>query len=224
MSPSHPPLDVALPRSKRVFDLVAALVGLLVLLPALLLLAWSVRRNLGRPVIFRQERAGHGERIFTMYKFRTMTDARGPDGELLPDEERLTPFGEFLRSTSLDELPELWNVLRGEMSLVGPRPHLVRFLPLYSPEQRRRHAVMPGITGWAQINGRNNLSWQEKFRLDTWYVEHQSFGLDLRILALTVVKVLHRADVNKAGHATTDTFTGNGGVNHALSDISRSPD
>ena len=159
---------------KRLFDFVAASLALLLLALPLLALAWLIRRKLGSPVLFRQVRPGLQGRPFTMVKFRTMTDERGPDGALLPDAQRLTPFGRFLRASRLDELPELWNVLRGEMSLVGPRPLLMEYLPLYTPEQARRHEVRPGITGWAQVNGRNAISWADKFALDVWYVDHRS--------------------------------------------------
>lgn len=174
----------------------------------LLVLIWMVRRKLGSPVFFRQVRPGLHGRPFEMVKFRTMTDARGPDGALLPDSVRLTSFGRFLRATSLDELPELWNVIKGDMSLVGPRPLLVEYLPLYSPEQARRHEVRPGITGWAQVNGRNALSWDDKFKLDVWYVDHRSLRLDIQILWLTVKKVLVREGISAAGEATVSKFTG----------------
>ena len=193
---------------KRAFDIVASVIGLLLLSPVIAVVAWQIRRKLGSPVIFRQTRPGlHGE-PFQMVKFRTMRDAIGPDGTPLPDAERMTPFGSFLRSASLDELPELWNVLKGDMSLVGPRPLLMEYLPLYSPEQARRHEVRPGVTGWAQINGRNALSWEEKFRLDVWYVDNQSFWLDLKILALTVKKVFVREGISAAGEVTAAKFTG----------------
>ena len=193
---------------KRLFDITAALVALLLLALPLLALTWLVRRKLGRPAFFRQVRPGLQGQPFEMVKFRTMTDARGPDGTLLPDADRLTPFGRFLRATSLDELPELWNVLKGDMSLVGPRPLLMEYLPLYSPEQARRHAVRPGVTGWAQVNGRNSLSWDDKFKLDVWYVDHRSLWLDLKILWLTVRKVLVREGISAAGEATMGKFTG----------------
>ncbi len=193
---------------KRFFDFAAALCGLFLLALPLLILCLLIRRRLGSPVFFRQIRPGLHGQPFEMVKFRTMTDACGPDGALLPDAERLTPFGRFLRSTSLDELPELWNVLKGDMSLVGPRPLLMEYLPLYSPEQARRHAVRPGVTGWAQVNGRNAISWEEKFALDTWYVDHQSLLLDIRILWLTVKKVLVREGISAAGEATMGKFTG----------------
>jgi lipopolysaccharide/colanic/teichoic acid biosynthesis glycosyltransferase len=194
---------------KRLFDLLMSLSLLLVLALPLLLLCAMVRRKLGSPVLFCQTRPGLQGQPFMMVKFRTMTDKRGPDGILLPDAQRLTTFGRFLRASSLDELPELWNVLRGEMSLIGPRPLLMEYLPLYSTEQARRHEVRPGITGWAQINGRNALSWDERFRLDVWYVDHRSLGLDLRILWLTVRKVLMREGISAQGEATMPRFTGN---------------
>lgn len=194
---------------KRLFDLLLS-IGLLLALALPLLLLWAlVRRKLGSPVLFRQVRPGLHGQPFMMVKFRTMTDERGADGELLPDARRLTSFGRFLRATSLDELPELWNVLRGEMSLVGPRPLLMEYLPLYSPEQARRHEVRPGITGWAQVNGRNALSWEERFKLDVWYVDHRSLWLDLRILWLTVRKVIVREGISARGEATMPRFTGN---------------
>lgn len=193
---------------KLLFDRFVAAVLLLLLSPLLLLLAWQVRRHLGSPCLFRQVRPGLGGRPFTMFKFRTMRDAQDAAGRPLPDAERLTPFGRFLRASSLDELPELWNVLRGEMSLVGPRPLLMDYLPLYTAEQARRHEVRPGITGWAQINGRNAQSWGERFRLDVWYVDHKSFFLDLKILFLTVKKVLVREGISAAGEATMPRFCG----------------
>jgi len=193
---------------KRLFDFLMALFGLLVLSPVLAILAWQIRKKLGSPVLFRQVRPGRDGRPFQMVKFRTMRDAIGPDGQPLPDSERMTPFGSFLRAASLDELPELWNVLKGDMSLVGPRPLLMEYLPLYSPEQARRHEVRPGVTGWAQVNGRNALSWEEKFRLDVWYVDHRSFWLDLKILALTVKKVFVREGISAEGEATMPKFTG----------------
>ncbi len=193
---------------KRLFDFVAAGLALLLLALPLLCLIWLVRRKLGSPVFFRQVRPGMNGKPFEMVKFRTMTDERGPDGQLLPDAVRLTPFGRFLRSSSLDELPELWNVLKGDMSLVGPRPLLMDYLPLYSPEQARRHEVRPGVTGWAQINGRNAISWEDKFKLDTWYVDNQSLWLDIKILWLTVKKVLVREGISAPGDATMPAFTG----------------
>jgi sugar transferase EpsL len=181
---------------KRVFDVIVAAVALVLLAPLLALLAVLVRIRLGSPILFRQPRPGRFGATFTLVKFRTMTDARDADGNLLPDPERLPRFGRFLRTTSLDELPELWHVLRGDMSLVGPRPLLVRYLPYYTPRENRRHDLRPGITGWAQINGRCNLPWTERLELDAWYVEHCSLGLDLRILIGTVGKVLGRKDVD----------------------------
>lgn len=193
---------------KRLFDLIAAGLGLLIASPFMLVSALLVRIFLGTPVLFRQQRPGYKGKPFFLYKFRTMTDRRGPDGNLLPDAERLTPLGRFLRAFSLDELPELFNILRGEMSLVGPRPLLMEYLPLYSPEQARRHDVMPGLTGWAQINGRNAITWEEKFKLDVWYVDHWSFWLDLKIIFLTAVKTLTRENISQAGHPTTEYFSG----------------
>ena len=193
---------------KRLFDFLLALLALLLLALPLLLLALLVRTKLGSPVFFRQTRPGLHGKPFEMVKFRTMTDARGADGALLPDAVRLTPFGHFLRSSSLDELPELWNVLKGEMSLVGPRPLLMEYLPLYTPQQYRRHEVRPGVTGWAQVNGRNAISWEEKFALDVWYVENQSFWLDVKILFLTVKKVLVKDGISASGEATMTKFTG----------------
>lgn len=193
---------------KRLLDIFGSSLGLLILSPVILILAWMIRHRLGSPVLFHQVRPGLRGCPFRMIKFRTMRDAVGPDGQPLPDAERMTPFGCWLRSTSLDELPELWNVLKGDMSLVGPRPLLMEYLPLYSPEQARRHEVRPGVTGWAQINGRNALSWEDKFRLDVWYVDHQSLWLDLKILYLTVKKVLIRDGISAEGEATMSKFTG----------------
>lgn len=194
---------------KRLFDFSTAAVALIILFPVFVVVAWNVRRTMGSPVLFRQIRPGRSGRPFEMIKFRTMRDAYGADGQALPDAERMTSFGQFLRASSLDELPELWNVLKGEMSLVGPRPLLMEYLPLYSSTQMRRHEVAPGVTGWAQINGRNALSWDEKFVLDVWYVDNQSFWLDLKILWLTVKKVLAREGISAAGEATMTRFTGN---------------
>jgi lipopolysaccharide/colanic/teichoic acid biosynthesis glycosyltransferase len=193
---------------KRIIDLIITLPALLLLSPVIGLVAILVRTKLGAPVFFRQERPGLQGRPFFMVKFRTMTDARDATGALQPDSERLTAFGRFLRSTSLDELPELWNVVKGEMSLVGPRPLLMRYLERYSPEQARRHEVAPGITGWAQVNGRNALSWDEKFTLDVWYVDHWSVALDFRILWMTVSKVVRREGISQAGEATMEEFRG----------------
>lgn len=186
----------------------AALLGLAVFLIPLLVLWVLIRSRIGSPALFIQLRPGKNGRPFRMIKFRTMTDARDAQGNLLPDAARLTPFGRFLRSTSLDELPELWNVLKGDMSLVGPRPLLMEYLPLYSPEQARRHEVRPGITGWAQINGRNAISWEEKFALDVWYVDNRSFWLDLKILFLTVKRVLVRDGISHGEEATMPKFSG----------------
>lgn len=194
--------------TKRLVDFVASALGLLLLAPVIAVLAWQIRRKLGSPVLFRQTRPGLHGKPFQMVKFRTMRNAIGPNGQPLPDSERMTPFGSFLRSASLDELPELWNVLKGDMSLVGPRPLLMEYLPLYSAEQARRHEVRPGVTGWAQINGRNSLNWEDKFRLDVWYVDNQSFWLDLKILALTVKKVFVREGISSAGEVTAAKFTG----------------
>ena len=193
---------------KRMFDVFLAATALLLFAAPLALLTWQVSRKLGKPAFFRQVRPGREGRPFELIKFRTMTNARDASGQLLPDAERLTPFGRFLRSSSLDELPELWNVLKGEMSLVGPRPLLVEYLPLYSVEQARRHEVRPGITGWAQVNGRNALSWEEKFKLDVWYVDNRTLWLDIKILWLTVRKVLVRDGISAAGEATMPRFTG----------------
>lgn len=204
------PKHAARPRhaAKRALDGLGAAAGLTVLLPVLGATALAVALRHGRPVFFSQTRPGLHGKPFRMIKFRTMTNARGADGELLPDAARLTRLGRLLRSTSLDELPELWNVLRGDMSLVGPRPLLMAYLPLYTPEQARRHALKPGITGWAQINGRNALSWEEKFALDVWYVDNQSFWLDVKILWLTVWRVLKRDGISADGEATMPRFAG----------------
>jgi sugar transferase EpsL len=196
---------------KRALDVLLVVLGSVVWLPLLGLAALGVRLRLGRPVLFRQARPGRGGDAFTLYKLRTMTGSRDGEGRLLPDGERLTPFGEWLRRTSLDELPELWNVLRGEMSLVGPRPLLMRYLERYTAEQARRHEVRPGVTGWAQVNGRNALTWEEKFGLDVWYVDRVSLGLDLRILALTGWKILTREGISQPGQATAEEFMGSGG-------------
>ena len=195
---------------KRLFDIFGSLIILVFLSPIWGLVWLAVRWNLGAPVLFRQMRPGLHGRPFLMIKFRTMRDIADSDGELLPDAERMTPFGRFLRSTSLDELPELWNVLKGEMSLVGPRPLLMEYLHLYTEEQFRRHEVRPGITGWAQVNGRNAIDWDKKFELDVWYVDHRSLWLDLKILYLTLRKVLVREGINADGEATVTKFTGSG--------------
>jgi sugar transferase EpsL len=199
--------DVPYDRTKRVIDVVLVSVGLVALSPLFAVLTWRVRREFGTPVLFRQVRPGlHGQR-FELCKFRTMTEERGPDGELLPDDQRLTPFGAWLRSTSLDEIPEMLNVLRGEMSLVGPRPLLVEYLDHYNADQARRHEVRPGITGWSQINGRNDMPWDQKLLLDVWYVDHRSFTLDVRILLRTLWVMVTRQGVSLEGHATTVKFT-----------------
>ena len=193
---------------KRMFDVLASALGLLLLAVPLVLLAWQVRRKLGNPVLFIQVRPGLNSKPFRLLKFRTMTNQRDANGELLPDAQRLTPFGRWLRNSSVDELPGLLNVLRGEMSFIGPRPLLMQYLPLYSPEQAHRHDVKPGFSGWAQINGRNAITWEEKFRLDVWYVDNQSFWLDLRIFVITIWKVLRREGISAAGEATMAPFTG----------------
>ena len=193
---------------KRLFDIIASFLILFLLSPLLAILAWQVHRKLGSPVFFRQSRPGLRGRPFQLIKFRTMTNEHDVEGNLLPDSERLPPFGRFLRSSSLDELPELWNVLKGDMSLVGPRPLLMEYLDLYTDEQARRHEVRPGITGWAQVNGRNALSWEDKFKLDVWYVDNQSLWLDLKILLMTLAKVIRREGVSHAGHATMEKFRG----------------
>ena len=193
---------------KRAFDLIISLLALVLLSPLLSLIALTVRLTLGSPVLFRQQRPGLRGQPFTIYKFRTMTGTRDADGNLLPDAERLTPLGRFLRSTSLDELPELFNVLKGDMSLVGPRPLLTQYLERYTPEQMRRHEVKPGITGWAQVNGRNALTWEQKFALDLWYVDHWSLWLDFKIILLTIWKILAREGINQPGRATMAEFMG----------------
>ncbi|WP_111495790.1 sugar transferase [Marinobacter bohaiensis] len=194
---------------KRLFDIIVSLFGLLSLSPLMVVVALRIRKQLGAPIFFRQTRPGKNGEPFQMIKFRTMLDSTDAQGNLLPDHERMTAFGQFLRSTSFDELPELWNVVRGDMSLVGPRPLLMEYLPLYSKEQYRRHDVRPGVTGWAQVNGRNAVSWEEKFKMDVWYVDHCSFWLDLKILCLTVKKVLVRDGISGGGEATMSKFTGN---------------
>ncbi len=193
---------------KRIFDLVVSLLALIVLSPLLLLLSILVLIKHGSPVVFRQTRPGLNGKPFKMIKFRTMTNQKDANGELLADDQRLTRFGKLLRATSLDELPELVNVLKGDMSLVGPRPLLMAYLDRYTPEQNRRHEVRPGITGWAQVNGRNNVPWEERFKLDVWYVDHHNLALDIKILWLTVLKVVRRADVSQDGHATMSEFMG----------------
>lgn len=197
------------PFVKRLFDLLLAALALIVLSPVLLLVSLLVALGQGFPILFRQPRPGYRGEVFTVFKFRTMRQATDHNGAPLPDERRLTKLGKFLRATSLDELPELFNVLRGEMSIVGPRPLLIQYLPLYNAEQARRHDVLPGITGWAQVHGRNAITWQEKFKLDVWYVDHWTFWLDLKILALTLLKVLKREGVSQPGQATAEPFRGN---------------
>jgi sugar transferase EpsL len=194
--------------SKRITDLVLTSIGMIVILPIIGLIALVVWIRYGRPVFFRQLRPGYRDQPFWVIKFRTMTEERDADGNLLPDELRMTALGRFLRTYSLDELPEFFNVLRGEMSIVGPRPLLIHYLDLYTAEQHRRHAVMPGITGWAQVNGRNILTWEDKFDLDVWYVDNWSLGLDFKIMAMTVWKVLKREGISQPGHVTAEEFTG----------------
>ncbi len=194
---------------KRLIDIIISIFGLFILSPVLIIIAWKIRKNLGSPVLFRQTRPGLNGKPFEMIKFRSMKDAVDSEGNVLPDSERLTPFGAKLRSTSLDELPELWNVLKGDMSLVGPRPLLMEYLPLYSKEQARRHDVRPGITGWAQINGRNAISWEEKFKLDVWYVDNRTFWLDMKIIVSTVRKVLIKEGISSGDHVTIEYFKGN---------------
>ncbi|PAR27101.1 sugar transferase [Vibrio metoecus] len=194
---------------KRLFDIVVSLISLLIFFPLIILIAYKVKSNIGSPVLFKQVRPGLNGKPFEMVKFRTMKDDVDANGKPLPDSERMTMFGRKLRSSSLDELPELWNVLKGDMSLVGPRPLLMQYLPLYSEAQARRHDVRPGLTGWAQINGRNAISWQQKFNFDVWYVDNQSFILDLKILLLTIKKVVRKEDVSAEDHVTVEPFKGN---------------
>ena len=201
-------MQPGVPLIKRIFDLAFATISLILLSPLLLVLALVVRYRHGSPVLFRQRRPGYNGVPFTIYKFRTMTDARDDQGAPLPDAERLTRLGKFLRSSSLDELPELYNILRGKMSIVGPRPLLMQYLERYNPEQARRHDVLPGITGWAQVNGRNALTWEDKFRLDIWYVDNWSLWLDLKIIGLTLWKVIRREGISQPGHATAEEFMG----------------
>lgn len=191
---------------KRIFDLIVSALAITGLFPLLIILTVAVRWQLGSPIFFRQQRPGMEGKPFRLFKFRTMTDARDVDGKLLPDKQRLTGFGRFLRSTSLDELPELLNVLKGDMSLVGPRPLLMQYLTRYTPEQARRHEVKPGLTGWAQVNGRNALTWEEKFKLDVWYVDNQSFWLDIKIIFITIWKILKREGINQQDQATMQEF------------------
>lgn len=197
------------PFVKRLLDLIISLLALIILSPVILLISFLVAILHGFPILFRQKRPGLKGKIFTLYKFRTMRDLVDDQGQPLPDTKRLTKFGQFLRSTSLDELPELINVLKGEMSLVGPRPLLIEYLPLYNTDQARRHTILPGITGWAQIHGRNAITWQEKFALDVWYVDHWSFWLDIKIILLTIVKVLRREGISQPGEVSAERFTGN---------------
>ena len=194
--------------TKRLLDIVLSAIGLVILSPVIAYLAWRIRRDMGSPILFRQTRPGKGGQPFEMLKFRTMRDAVGADGTPLPDEQRLTALGQKLRATSLDELPELWNVLLGQMSLVGPRPLLMEYLPLYTAEQARRHEVRPGVTGWAQVNGRNAISWEEKFKFDVWYVDNQNLWLDLRIIGITLRKVVQRDGIAATGSVTMPRFKG----------------
>ena len=194
---------------KRLFDILCALGGLIILLPVLLICAILIRINLGSPIFFRQKRIGKGNREFEMIKFRTMKDAFDKNGNVLPDDQRMTKLGKILRSLSLDELPELINILKGDMSLIGPRPLLIQYLPLYNERQIKRHDVTPGLTGWAQINGRNSLTWTEKFELDIWYVENWSLGLDIKIFFMTFYKVFKREGISQEGQATMEFFNGN---------------
>jgi lipopolysaccharide/colanic/teichoic acid biosynthesis glycosyltransferase len=193
---------------KRLFDIVVSIVALIILSPVIFIVSRKIAKNLAKPVLFKQERPGLNGEVFQMIKFRSMRDASDDNGNVLPDSQRLTPFGEKLRSSSLDELPGLWNVLKGDMSLVGPRPLLVEYLPLYSPEQAKRHNVRPGITGWAQVNGRNAISWEEKFKLDVWYIENQSIWLDIKILFLTIKKVFVKEGISSDGEVTMAKFKG----------------
>ncbi len=195
--------------SKRLFDILFAALALIILSPIILFIAIFVRIFIGTPILFKQQRPGYKGTPFHIYKFRTMTNRLTPSGGLLPDAERLTSLGHFLRALSLDELPELFNILRGDMSFVGPRPLLMEYLPLYSPEQARRHDVVPGLTGWAQVNGRNALTWPDKFKYDVWYVDNWSFWLDIKIIFMTAWKVVKREGITQEGHATTEYFTGN---------------
>jgi sugar transferase EpsL len=197
-----------MPLSKRILDLSLAALALVLLSPLFLLIAVLVRLLIGAPVVFRQQRPGYKGKPFFIFKFRTMTDRPGPDGNLLPDSERLTPFGSFLRALSLDELPELFNILRGEMSVVGPRPLLMEYLSLYSSEQARRHDAVPGLTGWAQVNGRNATDWPKRLAMDVWYVDHWSFWLDIKIVLMTIWKTIRREGINQPGQATVEHFKG----------------
>ena len=193
---------------KLIFDKLLALCLIIIFLPAYIMIAIFIFIKMGRPILFRQKRPGLYEKIFGIYKFRTMTNEKNKNGDLLPDEQRLVSVGKFIRSVSLDELPQLFNVLKGEMSFVGPRPLLIEYLPLYNEKQKKRHNVKPGITGWAQVNGRNAISWEQKFEYDIWYVEHQSFWLDMKILGMTFLKVLNRSDISSDTAATVEKFVG----------------
>ena len=194
---------------KRFFDIVSSLLAIIVLSPVLIISAFLVRIKLGSPILFKQERPGKDEKLFTLYKFRTMTDEKDENGELLPDEARLTKFGQFLRSTSIDELPELFNILKGDMSVIGPRPLLVRYLPRYDEHQKRRHEVRPGLSGWAQVNGRNTVTWEDKFNMDVEYVDNYSIVMDIKILVMTVINVLKRDGISSETSATMEEFMGN---------------
>jgi lipopolysaccharide/colanic/teichoic acid biosynthesis glycosyltransferase len=194
---------------KRLFDIILSLSLIIVFSPVFIVVSILIFINMGSPILFRQKRPGYKEKIFGIYKFRTMTNDKDANGELLPDEQRLKGIGKFIRSTSLDELPQLLNVLKGDMSFVGPRPLLIEYLDLYNSEQKRRHDVKPGITGWAQVNGRNAISWEQKFKYDVWYVDHQSFGLDMKILWMTFLKVIKRSDISSSTSATMEKFKGN---------------
>lgn len=196
------------PRMKEIFDFTATFISMILLTPLLIIVALMVRLKLGGPILFSQDRPGKNGVIFKMYKFRSMLIAFDENGDALPDEQRLTSFGKFLRATSLDELPALWNVIKGDLSLVGPRPLLAEYLPLYNEQQARRHNVKPGITGWAQVNGRNTISWEDKFKYDVWYVDNRSFLLDMKVILLTVKKVLLRQDISQGGHVTMAAFKG----------------
>ncbi|MBC8060002.1 MAG: sugar transferase [Clostridiaceae bacterium] len=193
---------------KRIFDIFFSFIGIIILLPFSLIIAFLVYVKLGRPILFKQERVGKNDKIFKMFKFRTMLNTKDRKGNLISDEKRLTGFGKALRDTSLDELPELINVLKGDMSLVGPRPLLVSYLPIYTRRQRKRHDVLPGITGWAQVNGRNAISWRKKFKLDLWYIEHWSFWLDLQIIFITIRKVFRKENINQKDNVTVEAFNG----------------
>lgn len=193
---------------KRLFDILVSIIIFCLMTPVILIIPIIIAITLGKPIIFKQQRAGYKGKPFTIYKFRTMSDKRDSSGELLPDELRLSRFGKFLRKTSIDEIPQLINVLKGDLSLVGPRPLLMKYLELYTPEQSRRHNVRPGITGWAQVNGRNAISWEEKFKLDVWYVDNQSFWLDIKILWLTFIKVLRSEGISQRDHVTVEEFKG----------------